>query len=82
MLGWSGIILGVFFVLTFATCFAMPWAQMRLPWTGARPGADPLDVTGVHKPWTAVHKHFVWFTVLLGVIHGVLGVLQLFGIYL
>ena len=30
ILGWTGIVMGVFFVLTFATCFAMPWAKMRL----------------------------------------------------
>ena len=82
VLGWTGIGLGILFVLTFGTCFAMPWAQMRLPWVGQRPGPDPLDATGVHKPWTAVHKYFVWVTVIFGVIHGILGFLQLLGIYL
>ena len=82
VLGWTGIGLGVLFVLTFGTCFAMPWAQMRLPWVGQRPGPDPLDASGVHKPWTAVHKYFVWVTVIFGVIHGILGFLQLVGIYL
>jgi predicted heme/steroid binding protein len=82
ILGWTGILLGVFFVLTFATCFAMPWAQLRLPWTGSRPGPDPLDAAGSHMPWTAIHKHFVWITVILGVVHGLLGLLQLVGIYL
>lgn len=81
ILGWTGIFLGVFFVLTFATCFAMPWAKLRLPWTGARPGHDALDTAETHLPWTAVHKYFVWFTVVLGIIHGVLGLLQMFGVY-
>ncbi|MCA9369049.1 hypothetical protein KC721_02020, partial [Candidatus Woesebacteria bacterium] len=73
VLGWTGILLGIFFVFTFGTCFAMPWAQMKLPWVGEKPGTDPLDATGVHKPWTAVHKYFVWFTVIFGVVHGILG---------
>lgn len=31
ILAWTGILLGIFFVLTFATCFAMPWAKSPLP---------------------------------------------------
>lgn len=82
VLGWTGILLGVFFVLTFATCFAMPWAQLKLPWTGTRPGPDPLDASNAHQTWSALHKHFVWITVILGIVHGILGFLQMFGIYL
>lgn len=82
ILGWTGIFLGVFFILTFATCFAMPWAKLRLPWKGQRPGPDPLDNAPNHMAWTSVHKYFVWFTVVLGIIHGILGVMQFFGIYL
>ncbi len=81
ILGWTGIVMGVFFVLTFATCFAMPWAKLRLPWTGSKIGSDPLDAAGTHLPWTAIHKYFVWVTVILGIIHGVLGILQIFGVY-
>lgn len=81
ILGWTGIVMGVFFVLTFATCFAMPWAKLRLPWTGSKIGSDPLDAAGTHLPWTAIHKYFVWVTVILGIIHGVLGILQVFGVY-
>lgn len=82
LLGWSGIVLGVFFVLTFATCFALPWGKLPLPWKGARPGPDALDVSPKHKNWSSFHKHFVWFTVIFGVIHGVLGLLQMAGWYL
>ncbi len=82
MLGWSGILLGVFFFLTFATCFAMPWAKVPLPWKGTRPGPDPLDVAPAHMGWSYLHKYFVWWTVILGVIHGVLGFMQLLGVYL
>lgn len=83
ILGWTGILLAVFFILTFATCFAMPWAKLPLPWKGKRIGPDPLDQADRHLPWTAVHKHFVWVTVILGIIHGVIGFMQMIlGIYL
>lgn len=83
ILGWTGILLGVLFVLNFATCFALPWSQFPLPWKGNRPGADPLDATPTHMRWTMLHKYFAWGTVIVGLIHGVLGLLQiLFGLYL
>lgn len=83
ILGWTGIILAVFFVLTFATCFAMPWAKLHLPWKGKRIGPDPLDKADTHLPWTAIHKYFVWVTVIFGVIHGVIGFMQMiWGMYL
>lgn len=82
ILGWTGIIMGVFFVLTFGSCFAMPWAKLPLPWKGSKLGSDPLDTAPKHMTWSSIHKHFVWWTVILGVLHGVLGLLQLFGIYL
>lgn len=83
ILGWTGIVLAVFFILTFATCFAMPWAKLPLPWKGKRLGPDPLDEAGRHLPWTAVHKYFVWVTVIFGVVHGVIGFMQMiWGMYL
>lgn len=82
ILGWTGIIMGIFFVLTFATCFAMPWAKLPLPWKGSKIGPDALDNAPRHMIWSSIHKHFVWWVVILGVIHGVLGVLQMFGWYL
>ncbi|MEO8580969.1 MAG: cytochrome b5 domain-containing protein [Patescibacteria group bacterium] len=82
ILGWTGIVLGIFFVLTFATCFAMPWAKLPLPWVGSRPGPDPLDASFRHMTWTYIHKYFVWITVILGIVHGILGFMQILGIYL
>lgn len=82
ILGWTGILLGIFFVLTFATCFAMPWAKLPLPWAGSKPGPDKLDSLPKHMTWSYIHKYFVWFTVILGLVHGILGFLQLLGIYL
>lgn len=82
LLAWTGIGLGIFFVLTFGTCFALPWAKLPLPWKGKKIGPDPLDEAGKHMTWSSIHKHFVWFTVILGIIHGVLGFLQMMGIYL
>lgn len=82
LLAWTGILLAVTFVINFATCFALPWSHYPLPWAGSRPGADALDAVSVHKPWATIHKPFAWATVILGVIHGILGLLQLFGFYL
>ncbi|MEN8253028.1 MAG: cytochrome b5 domain-containing protein [Patescibacteria group bacterium] len=82
ILGWTGILMGIFFVLTFATCFAMPWCKVPLPWLGSRIGPDPLDASGKRMTFSSIHKHFVWWAVILGIIHGVLGFLQMIGIYL
>ena len=82
ILGWTGILLGIFFVFTFATCFGLPWAKLPLPWAGSKPGPDPLDHNPNHMGWSSVHKYFVWVTVILGVIHGLIGFLQMVGIYL
>lgn len=82
ILGWTGILLGLTFIFTFGTCFAMPWARAHVPWTGSKPGNDPLDKAGTHMPLTSIHKYFVWYTIIFGIIHGVIGVLQMFGIYL
>ncbi len=82
ILGWTGIILAVFFVFTFASCFALPWAKLPLPWKGSKIGPDLLDGAGKHLTWSSVHKHFVWVTVVIGIIHGIIGFLQMMGIYL
>lgn len=82
ILGFTGVLLGVLFVLTFATCFAMPWAKMPLPWRGSRIGADPLDNASAHLTWSSIHKHFVWLTVAIAIIHGVVGFLQMLGFYI
>lgn len=82
ILGWTGIVLGIFFILTFATCFALPWAKLPLPWKGSKIGPDPLDESNTHMKWSSIHKYFVWVTVIFGIIHGIIGFLQMFGIYL
>lgn len=82
VLGWTGILLAVVFVLNFATCFALPWSKFSLPWMGSRPGADPMDTTKVHLKWASVHKYFAWATVVIGIVHGIIGLLQVLGIYL
>lgn len=82
ILGFTGVLLGIFFVFTFATCFAMPWAKVPLPWKGSRIGTDPLDNASAHLTWSSIHKHFVWITVIVGIIHGVIGFLQMLGFYI
>lgn len=83
ILGWTGVVLAVFFLFTFASCFAMPWANLPLPWKGQKIGPDPLDNASRRMPWSSMHKHFVWITVIFGIIHGVIGFMQmLLGMYL
>ncbi|MEP7166492.1 MAG: cytochrome b5 domain-containing protein [Candidatus Woesebacteria bacterium] len=82
IIGWTGILLGIVFVLNFATCFALPWGKLPLPWKGKRPGPDALDGAPVHLNFASIHKYFAWATVIVGIVHGVLGLLQLLGFYL
>lgn len=82
ILGWTGILMGVFFVLNFATCFALPWTKLPLPWKGARPGPDTLDDAENRMRWGSLHKPFAWITIILGILHGIIGFMQMLGIYL
>ncbi len=82
ILAWTGFLLAVTFILNFATCFALPWSKFPLPWEGSRPGPDPLDINHTHLKWAQVHKYFAWATVVIGIIHGVIGFLQVLGVYL
>lgn len=79
LLGWTGILLGVFFVLNFATCFVLPWSALPLPWKGSQPGPDALDTVPVRQKWTSIHKYFAWATVVIGIVHGVIGFMQMLG---
>lgn len=82
ILGWTGVLLAVVFVLNFMTCFALPWSKVPLPWRGSRIGPDALDQSPVHLNFASIHKYFAWATVVLGILHGVLGLLQVLGLYL
>lgn len=78
---WTGYLLGITFVLNFLTCFVMPWRRGRLPWMGRRPGKDEWDDKG-YMQMTMLHTYFAWACVVTGSVHGVLGILMSFGIYL
>src|SRR3989344_514126 len=62
----------VFFVLNFATCFAMPWGKFPEPWKGSLPGKDKSDFLGAF-PWTHWHKVWAWLAIFTLGIHGLLG---------
>lgn len=62
----------IFFVLNFATCFAMPWGKWPEPWRGNRPGKDKNDSLGTF-PWTHWHKVWAWFAIFTLGVHGLLG---------
>lgn len=62
----------VAFLLNFLTCYAMPWARIRQPWEGERPGEDPKDQAG-HFPLTHWHKYFAWAAIFFLSLHGFLG---------
>ncbi len=78
---WSGYLLGIVFLLNFFTCCVMPWRSHTLPFKGKRPGTDAWDSQGFLR-LTAIHAPIAWATIILGTLHGVLGILQSFGIYL
>lgn len=60
------------FLLNFLTCFAMPWAKWRAPWSGEKPGPDQQDTIG-HFPLTHYHAYFAWFAIFSLAVHGFLG---------
>lgn len=62
----------VFFVLNFATCFAMPWGKFPQPWKGNKPGRDRGDLLGAF-PWTHWHKVWAWLAIFTLGVHGLLG---------
>lgn len=62
----------IFFVLNFATCYAMPWASVKEPWKGSRPGRDAKDVFGAF-PVTHWHKIWAWLAIFSLSFHGILG---------
>ena len=62
----------IFFVLNFATCYAMPWAKIKEPWKGDRPGKDNKDLIGAF-PLTHWHKIWAWFAVMTLSWHAFLG---------
>jgi predicted heme/steroid binding protein len=75
---WSGYLLGLFFVLNFTTCYVMPWCTRSLPWHGTLPGPDRWDRVVLKLSY--YHRYFAWLTVIFGILHGVLGIFQSFGI--
>lgn len=70
---WSGRLAVLFFILNFATCFAMPWSKDKCPWEGSRPGCDPQDKRG-HFPLSHYHHYFTWATIILVAVHAVLAI--------
>ncbi len=70
---------GIFFILNFATCYAMPWARHGAPWAGEKPGEDDKDQIG-HFPLTHWHPWFAWGSVLFLGLHGILGFLCSWGV--
>lgn len=62
----------VFFVLNFLTCYAMPWATVKEPWKGDRPGKDKDDLLGAF-PLTHMHKIWAWLAIFTLTLHGLIG---------
>lgn len=62
----------LFFVLNFSTCYAMPWAKVKEPWKGSRPGKDKNDLLGSF-PLTHMHKIWAWLAVFALTLHGLIG---------
>lgn len=62
----------LFFILNFATCYAMPWGTWREPWSGDFPGPDEKDRIG-HFPMTHWHKIWAWCAIFSLSLHALLG---------
>lgn len=62
----------VFFILNFATCYAMPWSRVKQPWEGVVPGHDQKDTLG-RFPLTYWHKQFAWIAIFFLSVHGAMG---------
>lgn len=75
---WSGYIFGLVFILNFLTCYVMPWCARSVPWKGKIPGPDKWDKSVIKLSY--YHRYFAWLTILFGIMHGVLGIFQSFGI--
>ena len=75
---WTGYLLGLFLILNFMTCYVMPWCARNVPWHGKRPGPDKYDSVILRLSY--YHRYFAWLTIIFGIIHGVIGIFQSFGI--
>jgi predicted heme/steroid binding protein len=78
MTAWSGYLFAVVFILNFMTCYVMPWCASSVPWKGTIPGPDKWDHSIIRLSY--YHRYLAWATIILGIIHGVLGIFQSFGI--
>jgi len=75
---WTGYLLGIFLILNFTTCYVMPWCVRNVPWHGTVPGHDKYD--SVILKLSYYHRYFAWLTIIFGIVHGVIGIFQSFGI--
>lgn len=78
MTAWSGYLFAIVFILNFMTCYVMPWCASSVPWQGKIPGPDKWDQSIVKLSY--YHRYLAWATIVLGIVHGVLGIFQSFGI--
>ena len=60
----TGILGGILLIINFGTCMAMPWAKWLI-------GKTPL---------CSNHKPLAWLTIIVGIIHIVLGIMWYFGL--
>ncbi|MFH1426083.1 MAG: hypothetical protein ABIG66_01480 [Candidatus Kerfeldbacteria bacterium] len=81
VLGWTGFLMAIVFILAFATCYAMPWSKRFVAWTGILPGKDRFDGAATLR-WNFYHSIFAWATIIVGCLHGVIGIFQSFGFYI
>lgn len=72
---FTGILVAVFFVLNFVTCFAMPWAK-ECPFPHKCPGREKCPV---HKKAMLCDYHapIAWLTIITISIHIILATLYL-----
>ncbi len=69
---FSGILVGIFFVLNYATCYSMPWSKCIAP--HECPGKKKCP-EHMKRMLCNYHKQIAWLTVITGVFHVIVSVL-------
>ncbi|MDP3965077.1 MAG: cytochrome b5 domain-containing protein [bacterium] len=75
---WTGYVFALVFILNFMSCYVMPWCVRSVPWKGKIPGPDKWDNSIVKMSY--YHRYMAWLSIVFGILHGVLGIFQSFGI--
>jgi len=66
---WSGILAVTSFILSFATCFRMPWNKNKCHLIGSKPDCVQKDRHGILAFLKRYHHYFVLATLAFVAVH-------------